>query len=225
MNNKYLDQSVGSIVTAIPQAAMLFQKLKVDFCCGGERKLAEALAEKNLDQAEVTARLDELENNPQKTENETDLTSMDREELAMLIEQQHHIWLRENMPLIGELFNKVLLAHGINHPDLFALHSLYSELRGKLEQHLVKEEAQTFPLYEKGKEAEKELLQLEKILREEHEHAGGILHEMRHTANEYTPPADACPTYSLLLRKLQEMESDLFLHIHKENNILFRKVQ
>lgn len=223
MTSKYLDQSVGNIVTEMPQAAMLFQELKIDFCCGGERKLSAAIAESELDAQVVLQRLQVIASQADKLSQETDLTSLSTAELAMRIEQQHHTWLRENMPLIGELFNKVLLAHGGNHPELFQMHSLFSELRGKLEQHLVREEVQAFPLYEKGSSAQAELQLLEKTLREEHEHAGSLLHEMRRVAKDYLPPADACPTYSLLLRQLQALESDLFQHIHKENNILFKQ--
>jgi regulator of cell morphogenesis and NO signaling len=35
------------------------------------------------------------------------------------------------------------------------------------------------------------------------------------------PPSDACPTYIALLAGLAELEADLHLHIHKENNIMF----
>jgi regulator of cell morphogenesis and NO signaling len=36
-------------------------------------------------------------------------------------------------------------------------------------------------------------------------------------------PEDACASYSLLYRLLDEFENDLHLHVHLENNILFPK--
>jgi regulator of cell morphogenesis and NO signaling len=47
------------------------------------------------------------------------------------------------------------------------------------------------------------------------------LHAIRRLTDEFTPPADACPSYRALLEGLRELASDLHLHIHKENNLLF----
>jgi regulator of cell morphogenesis and NO signaling len=57
----------------------------------------------------------------------------------------------------------------------------------------------------------------------EHETAGGILEKIRELSNNYTLPADACASYSLLYRMLDEFENDLHIHVHLENNILFPK--
>jgi regulator of cell morphogenesis and NO signaling len=57
----------------------------------------------------------------------------------------------------------------------------------------------------------------------EHEMVGKNLEEIRMLTNNYTLPADACASYSLLFRMLEEFENDLHLHIHLENNILFPK--
>lgn len=39
--------------------------------------------------------------------------------------------------------------------------------------------------------------------------------------NDFTPPEGACGTYRLVYQRLEALESDLFEHIHLENNILF----
>ncbi|MEQ8574443.1 MAG: hemerythrin domain-containing protein, partial [Fulvivirga sp.] len=41
--------------------------------------------------------------------------------------------------------------------------------------------------------------------------------------NNYRLFEDACTTYRAFYRLLEEFESDLFKHIHLENNILFPK--
>jgi regulator of cell morphogenesis and NO signaling len=58
-------------------------------------------------------------------------------------------------------------------------------------------------------------------MEDEHEHAGRALAQMRSLTGGYVPPSDACPTYVALLAGLAELEADLHLHIHKENNIMF----
>ena len=59
----------------------------------------------------------------------------------------------------------------------------------------------------------------------EHEHdaAGEIVKQIRELTNSYKVPADACASYNLLYKMLEEFETDLHTHIHLENNILFPK--
>src|SRR5205085_48098 len=63
------------------------------------------------------------------------------------------------------------------------------------------------------------------MMEEEHEEAGTILRAINEATNNYTPPADACKSYSLLYHKLKNLEEDLHQHIHLENNILFPKAE
>jgi len=58
---------------------------------------------------------------------------------------------------------------------------------------------------------------------DEHDAAGGILKELRKVTNDYSVPEDGCNTYRRAFDKLEELEADLFRHIHLENNILFRR--
>ena len=59
----------------------------------------------------------------------------------------------------------------------------------------------------------------------EHEHdlVGRAMEEIRTITKDYTVPADGCASYELLFKLLKDFESDLFLHIHLENNVLFPK--
>ena len=59
------------------------------------------------------------------------------------------------------------------------------------------------------------------MMESEHTLVGGFAEKMRELSNNYTPPADACSSYTVLFAKLDEFEKDLHQHIHLENNILF----
>ncbi|MCX6382213.1 MAG: hemerythrin domain-containing protein [Armatimonadetes bacterium] len=48
---------------------------------------------------------------------------------------------------------------------------------------------------------------------------------MREITENYAVPDSACNSYRALFSRLLMLESDLHLHIHKENNILFPRVQ
>ncbi|HET6572311.1 MAG TPA: hemerythrin domain-containing protein [Fimbriiglobus sp.] len=55
----------------------------------------------------------------------------------------------------------------------------------------------------------------------EHGEAGDALAAMRSLTDDFSPPADACPTFRALLGALAELEGDMVRHVHKENNVLF----
>lgn len=59
------------------------------------------------------------------------------------------------------------------------------------------------------------------VLEAEHDKAGELLRQMREVTSDYTLPAGACMTYTITFRKLDELEDDMFTHVHLENNLLF----
>ena len=59
------------------------------------------------------------------------------------------------------------------------------------------------------------------MLEAEHEAAGAALATMRALTDGYAPPEDACPTFRGLYYGLSELERDMHLHVHLENQILF----
>ena len=58
-------------------------------------------------------------------------------------------------------------------------------------------------------------------MEDEHRSAANALLRMRELTFGFRPPKDACNAYRVLMAGLRELEGDLHLHIHKENNILF----
>jgi regulator of cell morphogenesis and NO signaling len=57
----------------------------------------------------------------------------------------------------------------------------------------------------------------------EHDSAGAALERMRELTDGYAVPADACNTYRALLHALEQLETDMHVHVHKENSILFAR--
>ena len=60
MNTFNSAQSLGEIVSITPGASEVFKKYKIDFCCGGNRPLIEAIKEQNLNEREILTKLDEV---------------------------------------------------------------------------------------------------------------------------------------------------------------------
>jgi regulator of cell morphogenesis and NO signaling len=141
----------------------------------------------------------------------------------------HHAFLVKNLPRLSELTAKILRVHGAGYQELSKVYRLFHSLKMELEQHLIKEEEVVFPLikeFEKAPSLET-LNAAERVIEEleaEHEGAGDILKELRKVTSDYAIPADTCNTYVLTYNLLEELEGDLFKHIHLENNILFPRL-
>ena len=91
--------------------------------------------------------------------------------------------------------------------------------------HLMKEERVLFPMIrEMGESLEGPagfIMGPIKVMRHEHEIVERLLDAMSALTNKYTPPADGCGTYGALMDELKGLETDTYIHLHKENDILF----
>ncbi|EEM03271.1 MULTISPECIES: iron-sulfur cluster repair di-iron protein [Bacillus] len=221
------DSVIGDIVTQFPKASDLFKSYRIDFCCGGNRPIIDAINERNLSSEEILTKLNTLyHETKQLNESEIDWKTASYSELIDYIVNKHHRYLNEELPLLSPYVTKVLRVHGAGQPHLAQIHKLFHELKTELEQHLIKEETEDFPLilaFEQNP-TDENYMKLRKVVDElenEHNHAGDIIKELRKVTNDFTPPVGACGTYRLVYQRLEALESDLFEHIHLENNVLF----
>ncbi len=217
------DAHVADLVLDQPGRARVFERHGIDYCCGGRTPLASACAERGLD---VRAVLDELDTAPVPAD-EPDWATASLAELSAHIVDEHHAYLREELPLLRALVDKVVRAHGDRHPELRDVCWTFAALADELEHHLFEEEEQVFPAVaalESGAPAEA----LDEPLRHmEHEHeqvAAGLV-RLRTLTRDYEPPAGACNSYRSMLDRLQTLERDTHRHVHKENNILFPRAR
>ncbi len=214
---------VKSFVKNNSGCAVVFQELNIDFCCGGDVSLQNACEEKGLNAAGIYQRLMELKSS---SSEEKDVSGLTPGELTAHIVSTHHVYLKQALPRLTTLMEKVYQAHSSRHPELKPLQAVFENLRAELEPHLLKEERVLFPLIVK---LERDALGVQmqasagpiRVMRHEHDEAGKLLQEMRTLANDYVAPADGCQSYQLLYEELRKLEEDTHLHIHKENNILF----
>lgn len=227
-----LDQRVGEIVAAFPGASNLFKKHGIDFCCGGGRPLSDALQQKAIPADRFLADLHAAHEAEQRRQDagETDWRAVSYGELINQVVTVHHQYLKEELPVLSSFTTKIFKVHGERHPELAVLYRQFHELKIELDLHMQDEEVRLFPLVEayeasgSREELEKALACFEE-LESEHQEAGDLLAAMRETTQGYALPPDACRTYTLTFQKLQELESDMFNHIHLENNILFPRLR
>ncbi|EHK2441238.1 iron-sulfur cluster repair di-iron protein [Clostridium perfringens] len=222
------DYSLGEVVTVYPAVVKKFNDMELDYCCGGSKSLELALKEKGIDVDKFIEDLNK-EFKEFKFENSqyVDWREKSSEELINHIVETHHGETFRLLKEIDPLMVKVFRVHFSHGPELLMkVHSLFGKLKCELEEHLLKEENILFPLmikYDQAKD-EKEKKEIEKDIRiivNEHEAAGDILKELAEVTDDYKVPDWGCISFKLLYDYLHDLEKDLFIHIHKENNILF----
>lgn len=223
---KLADQPVGRIVACRPDAARVFEKHRIDYCCQGGKTLGEACTALGLDLAQV---LHELAAPP--PTGDEPVSNWLEEPLARLcdhIERRHHDYLRAELPRLEELIARVVRAHGDRHPELADVQAAFGRLRAELEPHMWKEEQVLFPairsMDDSRRNADHAFGSVANPIRcmvDEHERAGEELACLRRLTGDYEPPRDACPTWRVMLDGLAQLERDMHEHVHKENSILF----
>ena len=217
--------TLGDLVTADPRRARILERFGIDYCCSGERSLADASHDAGLDLAEVTNALDI----PDGTSAPQAQVPAENAVLAHDIVDTHHAYMWEEMPRLQALVDKVHTVHGSRHPELARVHAAYTEAVTALDPHMTTEERVVFPAISRleksrGKVGSGSFAGPIEQLRAEHDAVGELFKEIRTLTGGYAAPDDACNSYRAMLTGLEEMELDLHEHIHKENNILFPRV-
>jgi regulator of cell morphogenesis and NO signaling len=228
MKNELLSKTLAQIVSENHQAASVFERYSLDFCCKGKRSLETACEEKKLPVDVVASEIDELIQQPIKSL--TDFNKLSLTELVEYIESTHHAYTKRELAQIFTYLQKVSSKHGERHNELYRIFECFAQLKEEMEMHMRKEELILFPRIEELEAAEEQSDNCDtniqapiSVMEDEHEHAGKLMEQIRLYSNNYMPPEDACTTYRLSFTALQAFEKDLHQHVHLENNILFPK--
>ncbi len=222
--------TVADIATRQPSTIRVFERRGIDFCCGGRRSLEEACREQGLS---VDALAGELETAIAGTSRaERSWAEASLAQITEHIVRRYHDSLREELPRLSRMMDKVLSVHGERHPELLLVGEAFEALRGELGPHMMKEEQVLFPYVlrlEAMAASGASLLDSPfgtvdnpiRAMEADHELVGRTLTLLRKLSGGYDPPADACTTFRGLYHGLAELERDLHEHIHLENNIHF----
>jgi regulator of cell morphogenesis and NO signaling len=210
--------TLADLAVTHPAAARVFYRNGLDFCCGGRRPLAEVCAERGLDARALMA---DIEAESQRA---ADDPPWDREPLPHLIAfivDTYHRRLRETLPDLIRMavrveerhFEKATCPRGLTE-HLRAVHEAVLD-------HLDKEEQVLFPLIVSGHG--RFAIGPVHVMEMEHEEHARNLAILRRLTNNLQPADEACTTWRALYLGLQQLEEELMVHIHLENNVLFRR--
>lgn len=225
---------VREVALELPQSTRLFEKFKIDYCCGGDQPLAAACASAGVDVQNLLELIEQVKQTPAAGNGTPDLQRATATELIGYILDKHHVFTKDEMGRLEPLADKVVGAHGANHSELLALRDLMRQLFEDLRPHMFKEEQILFPFIialENAREQNRSapfapfgtVHNPIRMMLMEHDTAGELLREMRKLSSDYAVPADACVSFKTFYEALEAFEQDLHQHIHLENNLLFPK--
>ena len=223
-------RTVRELAIEIPNATRTFEKLGIDYCCGGSKSLSDACLHAHVELDEV---LTELARGGVKSSVEP--TDLGNETLGQLIEHivgTHHTYVKQELPRLQQLLHKVVSVHGKAHPELGRIREVFQGMAEELTSHMMKEEHILFPYIVALEDAVKDRRPRARpafgtvsnpihMMELEHDSAGAALREIATLSSKYEPPEGACFSYRTLYTALKEFEADLHQHVHLENNLLF----
>jgi len=225
------EKTIGDFVAENFRTAEVFKKHHIDFCCKGGRTVEEACENKKVNPEQIYQELEEVAN--RKSE-DIDFNAWPLDLLADYVEKTHHRYVEEKTAMLIPYLNKLCKVHGERHPELFQINELFLGSAQDLAAHMKKEELILFPFIRQMMTAKQNGEALPQprfgtvenpvaMMKDEHEAEGERFVKIAELTNDYQFPADACGTYQVTFRMLEDFQNDLHKHIHLENNILFPK--
>lgn len=159
----------------------------------------------------------------------SELDGMTLTQVVEHIEATHHKYLRETLPVIGELVGRVVQAHGAHDERLMTLQTLIGKMSEDLENHMLHEEEALFPMV-RDMELDGAIKPTRcgdavggpiACMENDHNLAREELGQLRELTDDYAVPKNACMTYRKMLEQLGGFARDMDVHIHKEDKVLF----
>ncbi|HGH0841031.1 TPA: iron-sulfur cluster repair di-iron protein ScdA [Staphylococcus pseudintermedius] len=215
---------VADIVTHYPKTADVFRKHGIDFCCGGQISLEEAVS--NHPKLSLTPLLQELEDASQQQGEGMQPQYLSVPSLIQYIQARYHDTLREEFKQLTPYVTKLSRVHGPNHPNLVTLKSTFDAFKSAMLTHTDEEDQNAFPKLVRSANGEtvEDIDAVVQSLVDDHDEAGALLQQMRELTHDFQSPAEACGTWRLVYDRIAHLERETHAHVHLENHVLFPKI-
>jgi regulator of cell morphogenesis and NO signaling len=212
----YAERRVADIAANLPGATQVFRNHKIDFCCGGQIPLSEAVGTRGAALARIEAELAALETGAADAPQSTD-------QLIEHVLERYHATHRAELPELIRLAARVEARHAENAAVPRGIHAALVELSEALEDHMQKEEQILFPLMRAG--GHPMITHPIGRMRDEHDEHGERLANLTALAHDFELPEEACPTWQALYTGVRKLIDDVHEHVHLENNVLFARFE
>ncbi|MBL7922621.1 MAG: DUF542 domain-containing protein [Bacteroidia bacterium] len=229
------DKSLSQIVIEQPAAAAVFDMFNLDYCGDGIQTIAEACKGDLAQAGLIAARVDEAVMNGAFLNMNFKVKDLSLSALCSYFVEKHHGTIRSVLPSLLVQAMKVTEKHKIRHPELMEIRDLLVNLKVELDHHMMKEEEMVYPrikvleeiVYDEQDGGDFNYRMLKdpiKVLLREHENSVETFRKIKVLSNNFKVPDDACDLYNLFYQNLLAFRTDLRLHVHLENKLLFPKV-
>jgi regulator of cell morphogenesis and NO signaling len=223
--------SIGEIVRDNPEAASVFRKYNIEYCCHGKMIFEEACLAAGADPKKIKRDINLAAKNPNYA---LRATNWPVEVLIDYLVNNHHSYLKSSENDLKDLAERVAKDHGNQHPELYSIKQYLNEFFYELNTHMMKEEELLFPTI---KDMANNTIDLSpscnfgpiskplEMLETDHEDIVSFIDLFRSITKNYQIPEDVSTSFRLFYILLQDLEEDLRQHMHLENNILFPKAK
>lgn len=220
---------VGEIAAGSPGSAHVFEKYGIDFCCSGQISVRESCLARGLNLGAVVQELESAAESEEMAPR--DWRSAPTSELIDHIVGRHHVYLKEQLPRIQAVIEELLISEvDLRDEVLPALLACFRGMKEDLEARMLQQETVLFPVL-RGLDRNANVTKPNRaegpnpvrLMMIAHDSTAKALSEMRRITSNYAPPDTASKACRDLYRALSELDRDLHLHFHLENNILFPK--
>src|SRR5690606_37239338 len=141
------DRHIGEIVAEDYRTASVFKSFGIDFCCKGNRSIAEVCEKNEIEPNKLMSDLNEVIN--AKSDGKIDHQAWPLDLLADYIEKKHHRYVDNAITVLKPYLDKICKVHGNHHPELFEINELFLGSADELTTHMKKEEMILFPFVRK----------------------------------------------------------------------------
>jgi len=192
-----IQTTVGELVKERPARSRIFEKFKIDYCCGGKIPLTEACEKRGVDPETV---LDALIADESAQDGYVDADAMSLTDLADHIVVTHHDHLREELPRLDFMTRKVAAVHGDVEPRLQQIRDVFVAFQDELTHHMEKEEQILFPMIRTIDKADSapefhcgSLANPIRVMESEHDNAGNAMEQFRKVERRRKPLLSVSP--------------------------------
>lgn len=229
------EATIVALLEANPFNARAFTDADVDPFRAQNRTLEEACEAADAEIRDVKQALRKID---RRDDASTPIQFSNRTELVDYLEEHHHAILRDELPALTEFAKSLRNELGDTRRELDIVVEQLETLRRDIPSHLDREETLLFPAVrateenaapdaDPDPEAARDLLV---GLEEDHDNYEKSLWQIRDVTDNYALPDGGLDErltarYTNLLARLESLERDLQMHLHRENNVLFRDVR
>jgi regulator of cell morphogenesis and NO signaling len=159
----------------------------------------------------------------------SELDGMTLTQIVENIESSHHAYLRETMPMIGEMIDRVVRTHGTSDERLAEIQKIFATMSEELENHMLHEEEALFPMV-RDMETNGAIKPTRcgdavggpiACMENDHVVARDQLNILCGLTDDFSAPENACETHRKMLEQLSLFYKNTAVHICKEDKVLF----